>query len=93
MPETIGAAARQKSRTLQTLASSIEPEGIIALAAVALELLEAINAGRLVATDPATRALIEATYPLQDAIHGSADQIPGALAAFLVGAESGVFRG
>ncbi len=100
MPESIGADARQKSRTLQTLASSIEPEGITALAAAGLVLCACINDARLVINPDlapdlagATHELIDGLFALQDATFGCADQIPAALAAFLSVAESGVCRG
>ncbi|WP_212761157.1 hypothetical protein, partial [Candidatus Accumulibacter phosphatis] len=88
MPKIHGADTRQ-SPYVSKLAG-IEPEGVTALALAALALLDAINAGKLVATDPDTRALLESLYPLQDALHGSADQIPAALTSFLTVAESGV---
>ena len=81
MPNIPGADVRQ-SPYVSRLAG-IEPEGVTALALAALALLDAINAGRLVATEPGTRALVEALYPLQDALHGASDQLPAALAAFL----------
>jgi hypothetical protein len=81
MPKTPGASARQATYTSKL--ASIEPEGIQALAVAAMALLDAINAGKLVATNPDTRALLEATYPLQDALHGASDALPADLAAFL----------
>jgi hypothetical protein len=81
MPESHGADVRQ-SPYVSRLAG-IEPEGVTALALAALALLDAINAGRLVATEPGTRALVEALYPLQDALHGPEGQLPQALAGFL----------
>ncbi|MDS4014999.1 MAG: hypothetical protein RKP46_11720 [Candidatus Accumulibacter sp.] len=83
-----GADARQ-SPYASTLAS-IEPEGLPALAAAALELFDAINQARLVVNPDlaaaqaiATSNLIESLYPLQDALHGAADTLPAALAGFL----------
>jgi hypothetical protein len=81
MPESHGADVRQ-SPYVSKLAS-IEPEGVTALALAALALLDAINAGKLVATDTDTRALVEALYPLQDALHGPEGRLPQALAGFL----------
>ena len=82
MPEIPGAILRQQSPYAAKLAS-IEPEGATALALTALALLDAINAGKLVATDTDTRALLESLYPLQDALHGTTDALPAALAGFL----------
>ena len=88
MPKIHGAAARQ-SRTLQTLAR-IEPEGITALAAAGLVLCHCLNDARLVINPElapdlagATAAMIDGLYTLQDAVFGSADRIPPALAALL----------
>jgi hypothetical protein len=81
MPESHGADVRQ-SPYVSRLAG-IEPEGVTALALAALALLDAINAGKLVATDTDTRALVEALYPLQDALHGPEGRLPQALAGFL----------
>jgi hypothetical protein len=81
MPESHGADVRQ-SPYVSRLAG-IEPEGVTALALATLALLDAINAGKMVATDTDTRALIEALYPLQDALHGSGGGLPKALAGFL----------
>lgn len=91
MPESHGADVRQ-SPYVSRLAG-IEPEGVHALALAALALLDAINAGKLVATDTDTRALVEALYPLQDALHGPEGRLPAALAGFLSTAEpKGVHR-
>ena len=76
-----GADVRQ-SPYVSRLAGT-EPEGVTALALAALALFDAVNAGKLVATDPDARALIEALYPLQDALHGASDALPAARAAFL----------
>jgi len=81
MPKIHSASARQATYTSKL--ASIEPEGIQALAVAAMALLDAINAGKLVSTDPDTRALLEAMYPLQDALHGASDALPAARAAFL----------
>jgi len=81
MQTTPGADVRQ-SPYVSRLAS-IEPEGVHALALAALALLDGINAGKLVATDHDTRALIEALYPLQDTLHGPEGRLPQALAGFL----------
>ena len=81
MPESHGADVRP-SPYVSRLAG-IEPKGVTALALAALALFDAINAGKLVATDHDTRALIEALYPLQDALHGPEGQLPQALAGFL----------
>ncbi|MCQ1550788.1 MAG: hypothetical protein NOF05_18715 [Candidatus Accumulibacter phosphatis] len=81
MSNTPGAEVRQSHFALKL--ATLEPEGATALALTALALLDAINAGRLVATDAGTRMLIEATYPLQDALHGASDDLPAALAGFL----------
>ncbi|MCQ1547532.1 MAG: hypothetical protein NOF05_01620 [Candidatus Accumulibacter phosphatis] len=77
-----GATTRQQSPYASKLAT-LEPEGATALALTALALLDEINAGKLVATDAGTRMLIEATYPLQDALYGASDALPAALAGFL----------
>ena len=82
MPNTPGATPRQQSPYAAKLAS-LEPEGATALALAALALLDAINAGKLVATDPGTRALLESLYPMQDALHGATDALPAALTSFL----------
>lgn len=83
-----GADARQ-SRTLQSL-DRFTPAGIQAWAAVGLVLTEAVNEGRLVvnASLPpvrreSTRRLVEWLYVLQDALHGSSENLPAALALFL----------
>ena len=76
-----GAEVRQ-SHFASKLAT-LEPDGTAALALAALALLDAINAGKLVATDPGTCALLESLYPLQDALHGTTDALPAALAGFL----------
>jgi hypothetical protein len=81
MPKIHSASARQATYTSKL--ASLEPEGTKALAVAALALLDAINAGKLVATNPDTRALIEAMYHLQDALHGASDALPAARAAFL----------
>jgi len=88
MTNTTGAAARQ-SRTLQTL-DRFSPDGITALAAAALLLLDAINNAALIVNDqtaPAlanrTHALVEALYRLQDCLHGSESGLPEALASML----------
>ena len=81
MSNTPGAEVRQ-SHFASKLAT-LEPDGATALALAALALLDAINAGKLVATDAGTRMLLEATYPLQDALHGASDTLPAALAGFL----------
>ena len=67
--------------------ASVEPEGATALALAALALLDIINAGKLVATDPGTRALLESLYPLQNALYGDFNALPGALAGFLATVE------
>ena len=82
MNRTPGATPRQQSSYSSKLAS-VEPEGATALALAALALLDVINAGKLVATDTGTRALLESLYPLQDALHGASDALPAALAGFL----------
>ena len=76
-----GADARQSPYASKL--AGIEPEGVTALALAALALLDGINAGKLVATDHDTRALIEALYPLQDTLHGPEGRLPQALAGFL----------
>ena len=93
-----GAALRQ-SRTLQKLVH-FDPAGIHALAAAGLVLSDALNRACFVVNPDlspdlagATGELLDGLYGLQDAVFGSADQIPAALAAFLSVAESGVFRG
>jgi hypothetical protein len=91
MPESIGADVRQ-SPVVSKLAS-IEPEGVTALALAALALFDAINAGKLVATSAGTRALLEALYPLQDALHGTEGRLPQALAGFLATAEGAADHG
>ncbi len=91
MPESIGADVRQ-SPVVSKLAG-IEPEGVTALALAALALLDAINAGKLVATSAGTRALLEALYPLQDALHGPEGRLPQALAAFLATSEGAADHG
>ncbi|MEF8767639.1 MAG: hypothetical protein ABTS16_00440 [Candidatus Accumulibacter phosphatis] len=91
-----GAALRQ-SRTLQKL-DHFDPAGIHALAAAGLVLSDALNRACFVVNPDlspdlagATGELLDSLYALQDAVFGSADQIPAALAAFLSVAESGVF--
>lgn len=88
MTNTPGADPRQ-SRTLQTL-DRFSPDGITALAAAALLLLDAINNAALIVNDqtaPAlanrTHALVEALYRLQDCLHGSDTGLPEALFAML----------
>ena len=88
MPESIGADVRQ-SPVVSKLAS-IEPEGVTALALAALALFDA---GKLVATDAGTRALLEALYPLQDALHGPEGHLPQALAGFLAMVEGAADHG
>jgi hypothetical protein len=93
-----GAALRQ-SRTLQKL-DHFDPAGIHALAAAGLVLSDALNRACFVVNPDlspdlagATGELLDGLYGLQDAVFGSADQIPAALAAFLSVAEGGVFHG
>ena len=81
MSDTPGADVRQ-SPNASTLAS-LEPESVTALALAALALLDAINAGKLVATDTDTPALFKALYPSQDALRGASDALSAALAGFL----------
>jgi len=81
MPNIPGADVRQFPNASKL--ASLEPEGVTALALAALVLLDAINAGKLVATDTDTRALLEALYSLQDALHGASDALSAALAGFL----------
>ncbi len=81
MPNTPGADVRQSPYASKL--ASLEPEGIPALALAALALLDAINAGKVVATEPGSRALLESLYLLQDALHGASDALPAALAGFL----------
>ena len=81
MSNTPGAEVRQ-SHFASKLAT-LEPDGTAALALAALALLDAINAGKLVATDAGTRALLESLYLLQDALYGASDALPAALAGFL----------
>ncbi len=98
MPESPGADVRQ-SPYVSRLAG-IEPEGVTALAAACLVLCSCVNDARLVINPDlapdlaaATDDLLDGLYALQDAVFGSADQIPAALAAFLSVAECGVFHG
>lgn len=99
MPKIPGADARQQSRTLQSL-DRFTPDGITALAAAGLVLAEAINDGRLVVSASlppgqreSTRRIIEWLYVLQDALHGSDEPLPAALASFLAVAERGTNHG
>lgn len=107
MPKIPGADARP-SRTLQSLdrftpegmQARFTPEGIQAWATVGLVLSEAINDGRLVVNarlSPSRREsasiLIEWLYVLQDALHGSNEPLPAALASFIRMAESGANHG
>ncbi|HRF10995.1 MAG TPA: hypothetical protein PLR37_02520 [Candidatus Accumulibacter phosphatis] len=85
MPKIPGADARQSPYASKL--ASIEPEGAAALAQVALVLLAAVGAGRLVATDAGTRAMLESLYPVQDALFGVSDTLPAALAGFFSTAE------
>ncbi|WP_300334014.1 hypothetical protein [Accumulibacter sp.] len=98
MSNTPGADVRQ-SRTLPSL-NRFTPDGINALAAVGLILLDAINDARLVvnASLPpnrreSARILVEWLYVLQDALHGSDEPLPAVLASFLSVAERSVCRG
>lgn len=95
MPNTPGADPRQ-SRTLQKL-DHFEPTGVTALAAAGLVLSDALNRACFVVNPDlspdlagAAGELLDGLYGLQDAVFGSADQIPDALASFLSVAESGV---
>lgn len=89
MPNIPGADARQ-SRTLQSL-KRFTPDGITALAAVALVLLDAINKAHLAVNEArlshdlalAYRRMLEDLYNIQDALHGDASKLPAALAEFL----------
>lgn len=85
MNRTPGADARQSPYASKL--ASIEPEGAAALAQVALVLLDAVNAGRLVATDAGTRAMLASLFPVQDALFGASDGLPDALAGFFSTAE------
>ena len=83
-----GATSRQSLYASKL--ANLEPEGIPALAAAALELFDAINQARLVVNPDlaagqaiATSNLIESLYPLQDALHSAAGALPVALAGFL----------
>ncbi len=81
MTKTNGADVRQSPYVSKL--SGIEPEGVTALALAAIALFDAVNTGKLIATDTDARALIEALYPLQDALHEPEGQLPKALAGFL----------
>ena len=81
MPNTPGASSRQSLYASKL--ASLEPESVTALAMAALALLDAINAGKLVATDTDTPALFKALYPSQDALRGASDALSAALAGFL----------
>ena len=81
MHNTPGAEVRQSPYASKL--ASLEPDGATALALAALALLDVINAGKLVATDTGTRALLESLYLLQDALYGASDALPAALAGFL----------
>ncbi|MEF8723154.1 MAG: hypothetical protein V5B30_11315 [Candidatus Accumulibacter delftensis] len=93
MPTTAGADARQ-SRTLQSL-DRFTPDGITALAAVGLVLLDAINKARLVVNEAhlshdmaiALWRVVDDLYDVQ-ALHGDASKLPAALASFLDAAEA-----
>ncbi|MEF8734827.1 MAG: hypothetical protein V5B40_23840 [Candidatus Accumulibacter meliphilus] len=94
MPKNPGADARQ-SRTLQSL-DRFTPDGITALAAVGLVLLDAINKARLVVNEAhlshdmaiALWRVVDDLYDVQDALHGDASKLPAALASFLDAAEA-----
>lgn len=95
---TPGADLRQ-SRSLQSL-NRFTPAGINALAASALILFDAVNAGALIVNDQVepvlatrTRTLLERLYTLQDAIFGNSDQLPAALAGVVELADGEVRRG
>ena len=97
MPKIPGADLRQ-SPTIQSL-DRFNADGLTALAAIGLVLCDCVNHAYLILNDAptiepddSTDGLIEALNRLQDAIHGSSDEIAGALAAFLEVAESGVCR-
>ena len=95
MPSIPGADARQ-SRTLQSL-KRFTPDGLTALAAVGLVLLDALNKAHLAVNEArlsldlavACRRMLEDLYDVQDALHGDASKLPAALAAFLATAEGG----
>lgn len=92
MSNTPGADPRQ-SRTLQKLNRCFDREGVQAWAAIGLVLCEAINAGDLDLPLPkaeATGNMRDALFDLQDCLHGSSENLPAALAAFLDVAEKEV---
>lgn len=80
MPKIPGASLRRNHFALKL--ASLEPEGTAALAQVALVLLDAINAGKVIATDAGTREMLETLYPVQDALYGASDALPDAMAGF-----------
>jgi len=95
MPNIPGADARQ-SRTLQSL-NRFTPDGITALAALGLVLLDAINKAYLAVNEArlsldlavAYRRMLDDLYDVQDALHGDASKLPAALATFLATVEGG----
>ena len=88
MPNAHGADPRQ-SPTQKKL-DRFSPDGLKALSAAGLLLLDAINNAALIVNDRAdpalahrTRALVEALYRLQDCLHGSDAGLPEAVFAML----------
>lgn len=88
--------SKPTSSTLQSL-NRFTPDGITALAAVGMVLLDALNKAHLAVNEArlsldlavAYRRMLEDLYGVQDALHGDASKLPAALAAFLATAEGG----
>ena len=92
--------SKPTSSTLQSL-KRFTPDGITALAAVGLVLLDAVNKAYLVANkawlspdrvETGRRMLValfdaQELYDVQDALHGDASKLSAALAAFLATVE------
>ncbi|WP_288129991.1 hypothetical protein [Accumulibacter sp.] len=91
MPKIPGARLRQSPYAAKL--ARLEPEGATALAQIALVLLDAINASKLVATDAGTRALLESLYPVQNALYGASDGLPEAMSGFFSTAKKGANHG
>lgn len=86
--------SKPTSSTLQSL-KRFTPDGITALAAVGLVLLDAVNGAHLTVNEArlshdlaaAYRRMLEDLYDVQDALHGDASKLSVALAAFLATVE------